>query len=106
MIFCCRLDNALIYKYAFMLLFTNAYVDMVDDTTVYLDVFVTTFAYLSVVGCQRWSLLDLVGGTKAYLNMVGIDKAYLKLGGCESKLIYVWLDIILMLLCCYSPTPM
>ena len=61
MIFCCRLDNALIYKYAFMLLFTNAYVDMVDDTTVFFDVAGFTFAYLSMVGCQQLIFIDMVG---------------------------------------------
>ena len=61
MIFCCRLDNALLFKYAFMLLFTNAYVDMVDNTTVFFHMAGFTFAYLSMVGCQQLIFIDMVG---------------------------------------------
>ena len=33
--------------------------------------------------------------------MIGIDGAYLNLGGCDSKLIYVWLDTICDYVCLY-----
>ena len=33
--------------------------------------------------------------------MIGIDRAYLNLGGCDSKLIYVWLDTICDYVCLY-----